>query len=527
MDALKPKTSTGWDGLSVKLVKSIKTDIVKPLTFIINQMLETGIFPDKLKVAKVMPLFKKGDDTVFANYRPISLLPALSIIFEKVIYKQLYEYFQSKRLFYKGQYGFRSGHSTEMAALELIDRVIKDMDNNEIPLNIFLDLSKAFDTLDHRMLLYKLQHYGITGTSLKLFESYLRDRKQYVEFDGIKSEILTISTGVPQGSVLGPLLFIIYMNDIAEVSNVFKAIIYADDTTLSSTLSTCCLTKSNRYNNDYINKELDKISGWLKLNKLSLNVAKSKFMTFHTKRRQVPNLSIRIDGVDVEQVNEFNFLGIRIDSHLDWKAHASHIANKLSKTMGILNRLKHYIPMKIKLNIYNSLVLSHINYGILAWGFSLSRIVLLQKKIVRVITLNKYNAHTEPLFKALQLLKVQDIFKLQELKFHYKLANKKLPEYFMNMLNTNVDIHAHKTRIQGCFHITRVNHVYAKRCLRQSLQLTLRNTPVSIKEKLTTHSLQGFSNYVKNIYIKDYKFTCNEKKCYVCKNSPVIIPHVF
>ncbi len=153
IDKLAPKSSCGFDGLSTKLVKTVKNAVVTPITCIVNQMLNTGIFPEKLKIAKVTPVHKKDDDTLFTNYRPISLLPALSKIFEKVIFQQIYEYFNTKKLFYNSQYGFRTEHSTEYAALELVDRVITEMDKKDIPINIFLDLSKAFDTLDHNILL--------------------------------------------------------------------------------------------------------------------------------------------------------------------------------------------------------------------------------------------------------------------------------------------------------------------------------------------------------------------------------------
>jgi hypothetical protein len=196
----------------------------------------TGIFPNKLKIAKVIPLYKKGDDSIFDIYRPISILPSISKVFERTMFNQLHEYFYKNKLYYSSQYGFREKHSTELAALELVDRITNEMDNNAIPINIYLDLSKAFDTLDHNILLNKLKYYGINGTSLELCKNYLINRKQYVIIDNIKSDEAFISTGVPQGSILGPLLFIIYMNDIIFASDIFKFIIYADDTTLFSTL---------------------------------------------------------------------------------------------------------------------------------------------------------------------------------------------------------------------------------------------------------------------------------------------------
>ena len=221
---------------STKLLQQIKEPIIESLTITINQSLSTGIFPEKLKVAKVIPIFKKDDPLLIENYRPISILPSISKIFEKVICNQLNDYFDVNKLFHSSQYGFRKQHSTELATMELVDRATQKMDRGEIPFGIFLDLSKAFDTLNHSILLDKFNYYGIKKCSLQLIKNYLANRSQYVEHNGIKSDYSPISTGVPQGSILGPLLFIIYLNDIPLCSKIFKFIICADDTTLFSNL---------------------------------------------------------------------------------------------------------------------------------------------------------------------------------------------------------------------------------------------------------------------------------------------------
>ncbi len=176
--------------MSTKLMKSIKAALVNPLTIIIIQSLKTGISPDKLKIARVIPLFRKDDETIFSNYRPISLLPAISNVFEKTIFIQTYKYFQSNHLWYENQYGFREGHSIELAALEFVDRIIQEMDQGETPFNVYLDLSKAFDMLDHAILLHKLDYYGIKDNELKLFNRYLTNHKQFVDIEGIKSVML-------------------------------------------------------------------------------------------------------------------------------------------------------------------------------------------------------------------------------------------------------------------------------------------------------------------------------------------------
>ena len=232
IDNINSKNSSGVDELSTILIKLVKSDLLKPLTTIINQSLHTGIFPDKFKIAKVIPLFKKGDPTLIENYRPISLLPAISKIFERVIFNQMNDYFTLNNLFYDKQYGFRKYHSTELAALNIVNTIVNHMDNGNTPFAVYLDLSKAFDTLNHSILLDKLKFYGFRGMSINLIKHYSSNRKQCVEIDRFRSSYINISTGVPQGSILGPLLFIIYMNDLPNASRLFKCIIYADDTAL-------------------------------------------------------------------------------------------------------------------------------------------------------------------------------------------------------------------------------------------------------------------------------------------------------
>ena len=318
LNNLKPKHSCGHDGISTKLLKTCKHAICKPLTLIINQMLSTGIFPDNLKIAKVIPLFKKGDKALFDNYRPISILPSISKIFERIIFDQMHAYFTSRALYYNGQYGFRKKHSTELATLELIDRITLDLDIGDIPISIFIDLSKAFDTLDHNILIYKLQYYGLNRTALQLMRSYLTNRKQFVQFGDTTSVKTDIFMEVPQGSILGPLLFILYINDMANSSESLKFINFADDTTL--------ITKLNPAYS--INDELAKFHSWLKANKLSLNIKKTKAMAFHMPQKicQVPLLQIA--GINIEFVVNYNFLGITINKHLNWTSHVDILSAK-------------------------------------------------------------------------------------------------------------------------------------------------------------------------------------------------------
>ena len=522
---LAPKHSCGHDGLSANFIKQISGIISGPLTLIINQSLSTGVFPDRLKIAKVIPIFKKGDNHILDNYRPISLLPTVSKLFEKIVFRQLYKYLTENKLLFTSRYGFREFHSTELAALELVDRVFQYLDCGKIPISVFLDMSKAFDTLDHNILIDKLKFYGLTNTPLNWFRSYLYGRQQYVDLDGHISNVTELSTGVTQGSILGPLLFIIYMNDIHDASSKFHFIIYADDTNLISPL--CSFNSSFSLKDididatsKHINTELGQIQEWLNINKLTLNVSKTKFMFFHHSQRAINNLipKILINDEQIECVSEFNFLGLTIDEHLTWKPHIQKVSNKIARTLGVMCRLKNFLPGHILRMLYNSLVLPHLQYSILTWGFKASRLEKLQKRALRIITRSKYNAHTEPLFKKQNLLKLNDLFESNVLKLYYKFKKNILPYYIINMFSDaptpNYDL-----RHRNILDTQYSNTPSGDKCIRFYLPKIINNTDTNILEKNSTHSYYGFVFHIKRKTLDSYSSECNIQNCYICSTS--------
>ena len=304
------------------------------------------------------------------------------------------------------------------------------------------------------------------------------------------------------------LLFIIYMNDIATVTNKFHFTLYADDTSLIEPICTFTSDLKNAEEaSNAINDELLLITDWLSLNKLSLNAKKTKMMIFHHRQRKISNLKLNlfINGTKIEQVTEFNFLGLMFDENLSWNSHVQKISGKISVVNGILSRLKRFVPCGILKIIYNALIQPHLNYGILLWGRNSKRIHKLQKWAVRSITCSKYNAHSEPLFIKLKLLKIHDIYRLNLLKFYYKYTKSTLPNYFIGMFDELQRNHPYLTRNRERPVVVSVRTTTANMSIRFSVPNEIINTHPSILEKVSTHSLNVFSNYVKQHYISKYK----------------------
>ena len=261
----------------MKILKLAKEQIAEHICFIYHLSFTTGIFPDSLKITKVTPVYKKGSKLECANYRPITLLSNLDKITEKLMHKRLLRFLNNQIVLYKKQFGFQKSFSTAHAVTSLIENTEKTIDNKMFVCRVFVDLQKAFDTVDHNILLHKLSHYGIRDIANCWFSSYLSNRKQFVTINGFDSEIQSFQYGVPQGSVLGPLLFLIYINDLHNAIKFSQSFHFADDTCLLNIQNT--ISKINRS----LNKDLKELSFWLNANKIALNVAKAEVILFKTK----------------------------------------------------------------------------------------------------------------------------------------------------------------------------------------------------------------------------------------------------
>ena len=440
-------SSAGHDELPPFVAKSCIEEFIEPLTYMINESLRTGICPPELKIARVVPIFKSGDPSLLTNYRPISVLSFFSKVFERIVYDYLFDFICTNNILHDYQFGFRPGHSTQQAIITLIDKITKSLDNGDIVISLFIDLKKAFDTVDHRILLRKLYAYGIRGTMLKWIESYLSGRTQYVVFDGQESEIHGIQCGVPQGSILGPLLFILYMNDICNVSDIFFAIMYADDTSLvvnGKDLNTLI---------QLLNTALIDLCTWFKANRLSLNTTKTFYMIFH--RARIKHMSgvadsIVMDNTILAKTSSLKYLGVIVDHKLNWIEHISYVRNKVSKGIGIMYKARRFLNKKSLLSLYHSYIYPYLIYCIEVWGCAapshLHSLFLLQKKIVRIMTFAPYLAHTEPIFNSLELLPVEKIFINRVSIVMFKFSCNMLPDPIAKLYSKNKDYHSHNTR---------------------------------------------------------------------------------
>ena len=495
---LDNKKSSGYDGVNNFLLKGIIVSIVDPLVHIFNLSLLNGQVPDIMKIAKVVPLFKKGDKLEVCNYRPISLLSTLSKVLEKIIYTRTVSFFKNNAIFSNFQFGFREKHSTVHALLSFVDKVAHAIDNSLHTVGIFLDFSKAFDTINHNILLYKLSHYGIRGKALEWFRSYLSNRKQYVSLNDVNSEFRYVTCGVPQGSLLGPLLFIIYINDFCKSSDKLSFILFADDTNLFfSHRNPHTLVET-------INIELFKISQWIRANKLSLNFLKTKFMLFSKSIDSLP-LNIVFDNNILENVPIIKFLGVIVDNKLSWKYHIDSICKTISRNIGVIKRLKSCLPMYSLLMLYSSLILPYLNYGLLAWGNThqsfLDRLLLLQKRIIRIICDSTARSHTDPLFFNNKLLKINELYLYQLGQFMYKYDNKSLPSAFDSMFFKNQSVHNYPTRQSNEFHLPLLRTLLAQNTFIydgpkfwNTIDIDIKNVPSlnSFKRKLKLYLLQRY-----------------------------------
>lgn len=422
------KSSPSLDvyGMSASLLKEIIDPIAEALTRIFNMCLRQGVFPDRLKLARTVPVFKKGDSSEISSYRPISIVPVIGKVLESIMNGQLMTYFEDNNLLTCMQHGFRRNKSTVTAVQALIKKVYDAFEDHESVILTLCDLTKAFDCTSHRILLLKLENYGMSGPVLATLQSYLSERSQVVTVRGASSQVRSIAHGVPQGSILGPLLFLILVNDLN--TRETNALLYADDTTLITTGSNLDDLVEEASNS------LQRAKNWFELNNLKLNEGKTQKLFCSLWSRPTNNL------LDDLPENRVKLLGVFIDSKLSWNSHTEQVCVKLSRVTYLIRKLKMLVTPDFLLKVYYGLFHCHINYAIILWGHAscCDRVFIMQKTAIRLITSSERLAHCRPLFQQLKVLTVYSQYILNcilHLKTHTSLSEL-----------TRDKIHDHNTR---------------------------------------------------------------------------------
>lgn len=376
LNDIKNKNTSGWDCISLKIFLKLPDNILQILVEAINTSFETGTFPSCLKIAEVVPLFKSGDHDSPSNYRPVSLLPTLSKIIEKLVKKRILDFLHRNKVLCAEQFGFHASKSTNDAIFAFLEKLYLQINDGEVAAAVFCDLAKAFDCVNHGILLRKLETYGFRGKTLDWFKSYLSGRYQKVIFNGKVSKQLEVNSGVPQGSVLGPLLFLIYFNDLASVKIQGKFTFFADDTTI------LWHGKYIDELHEIVSSDLGMIKEWCDANLLSFNVSKTNIITFKCNLNE-----IYLEDKIIKNQTECRFLGLHIDSKLKFENHISILSKKLAANCFAIRVVANELKLDSARNAYFALIDSHLRYGICFWGscsqYLFNKIFVLQKRALK------------------------------------------------------------------------------------------------------------------------------------------------
>ena len=507
IDSILPKSSCGFDLLTNRMLKKEKNRFSRLLINLINETLRGGTFPKALKIAKVIPIFKKGDKTNMNNYRPISLLPVLSKVLEKVLNKQITKKLDDMHIIDDNQYGFRAQHSTADAVTKFIDYIERAKTRHKHVVSIHIDVSKAFDSCNHDILVAKLKRIGISGNSIELMKSYLKDRIQELWLDNECGGRFVINIGVGQGTVLGPTLFKIFIMDMYLSTGLFS-LRFADDSNLVGHGSTREIVQQE------INEELSKLHDWFCRNKLTLHPDKSRVI-IHTKDKL---MTFKLGGKNLMrcgygmQEEGVKFLGIIIDENLDWKLQVSQVKKKIGKGNYLLWRYRNRLTTNMKKTIYECFIRTHLTYCISTWGAKKSNSLTELKKLVKKswTKIGIRKQHTNERLIEHRILKFEDELRLAESKLIWSWKKNKIPIGLQNIIETRGN-----NNLRNQQFVRDINWKQDSIAYRLATRATKEISDIEI-----ARSKKGLVKKISNTtFLTEYNTRCRIRNCFICSNQ--------
>ena len=503
---MKSSKASGPNSISTNLLIEFGDFLIHPLVSLINMSFKEGIFPNLNKEASICPIHKKGEKTKCENYRPITLLSNISKLFEKVMYSRIDNFLKSSNFLYEHQFGFRKHHSTNHALVSIVEQIRSSLDKKMYSCGVFVDLEKAFDTVNHDILLAKLEHIGIRGVAKKWFESYLSERFQSVTIGGVSSSRLPITCGVPQGSILGPLLFLIYINDMRSSVKSSTVFHFADDTNL------LCSAFSLKKLRKLLNKDLASLYEWLCANRLSINAGKTEFLVFRPPRHNTEiRLTLKFHQTKLFESSKIKYLGLILDNKLNWKPHIAELSKKLSRAVGMLYKIRSLCPTSVSRSLYYSLFNSHLSYGLSVWGSAgrvdIAKIQSLQDKAIKAICKTNEPDKLAKKYYDLNILNINDQIEYQLSSLMWDYDHNALPSSLSKYFVRNNTIHNYRTRgaLRGNLYHKKVNTVQfgVKSFTYQGIHIlnNLKGSNIYNSSKTKFQFLRKFKIYLKSQYV--------------------------